>query len=94
MINVKIVKREEKDGFKKLYIRLIRNIHAILLDSVRGQNKQPGEFRKSQNWIGGSSLTNAYFIPPHHSQIEELMGDFENFLHKRWSVRPYIGNKT
>ena len=70
--------------------RLIRNIHAILLDSVRGKNKQPGEFRKSQNWIGGSSLTNAYFIPPHHSEIEELMGDFEKFLHNENIFVPHL----
>jgi Fic family protein len=70
--------------------RLIRNIHAILLDSVRGKNKQPGEFRKSQNWIGGSNLTNAYFIPPHHSELEELMGDFENFLHNEEIFVPHL----
>jgi len=70
--------------------RLIRNIHAILLDSVRGKNKQPGEFKKSQNWIGGSSLTNAYFIPPHHSEIEELMGDFEKFLHNENIFVPHL----
>ena len=70
--------------------RLIKNIHAILLDSVRGKNKQPGEFRKSQNWIGGSSLTNAYFIPPHHSEIEELMGDFEKFLHNEDIFVPHL----
>ncbi len=70
--------------------RLIRNIHAILLDSVRGKNKQPGEFRRSQNWIGGSNLTNAYFIPPHHSEIEELMSDFEKFLHNEDIFVPHL----
>lgn len=70
--------------------RLIRNIHTILLNSVRGKNKQPGEFRKSQNWIGGSNLTNAYFIPPHHSEIEELMGDFEKFLHNEDIFVPHL----
>ena len=80
------------DELKRLPIsnRLIRNIHAILLDSVRGKNKQPGEFRKSQNWIGGSNLTNAYFIPPHHSEIEELMSDFENFLHNEDIFVPHL----
>jgi len=61
--------------------RLIKNTHAILLDSVRGKNKQPGEFRKSQNWIGGASLKTAYFIPPSHNDVPELMSDLEKFLH-------------
>lgn len=68
---------------KKLPIssRLLRNTHAILLDSVRGENKQPGEFRTSQNWIGGSSPADAVFVPPHHQYVAPLMGDLENFLH-------------
>jgi len=70
--------------------RLIRNIHAILLNSVRGKEKQPGEFRKSQNWIGGTNLTNAYFIPPHHSEIDELMGDLELFLHNDKIMVPHL----
>ncbi len=70
--------------------RRIKNIHAILLDSVRGKNKQPGEFRKSQNWIGGTNLSNAYFIPPHHSELNELMSDFENFLHNDEIFVPHL----
>ena len=70
--------------------RLIRNVHAILLNSVRGKNKQPGEFRKSQNWIGGTNLTNAYFIPPHHSELDELMSDFEKFLHNEEIFVPHL----
>lgn len=61
--------------------RLIKHIHAILLDSVRGETKQPGEFRKSQNWIGGASINTAYFIPPHHTKVPELMSDLELFMH-------------
>ena len=61
--------------------RLIRHIHAILLDSVRGEHKQPGEYRMSQNWIGGSSPTDAVFVPPHHKYVNELMGDLEKFIH-------------
>lgn len=60
--------------------RLIRNTHRILLDSVRGEHKLPGEFRTSQNWIGGKSLADAKFIPPSHQFIGELMGDLETFL--------------
>ncbi|MDQ3142305.1 MAG: Fic family protein [Bacteroidota bacterium] len=61
--------------------RLIIKTHAILLDSVRGEHKQPGEFRTSQNWIGGSSPDDAVFVPPHHKYVNELMSDLENFIH-------------
>ena len=61
--------------------RLIRNVHRILMDGVRGEHKQPGEFRKSQNWIGGSSINDAIFVPPTHNSIPELMEDIEKFVH-------------
>lgn len=61
--------------------RLLRESHEILMQGVRGENKTPGHFRTSQNWIGGASITDAVFIPPHHEQVIELMGDLENFLH-------------
>ncbi len=61
--------------------RLLREAHKTLLDSVRGEQKMPGQFRTSQNWIGGSSLDDAIFIPPHHKDVHRLMGDLENFLH-------------
>ena len=61
--------------------RLIRNVHRILMNGVRGEHKQPGEFRKSQNWIGGSSINDAIFVPPTHNSIPELMEDIEKFVH-------------
>lgn len=70
--------------------RLIKHIHDILLDSVRGETKQPGEFRKSQNWIGGTSINTAYFIPPHHTKVPELMGDLELFMHNDQVYVPHL----
>jgi Fic family protein len=61
--------------------RLIRETHRVLLQGVRGENKQPGEFRNSQNWIGGASINDALFVPPTHTSVPELMSDIEMFLH-------------
>jgi len=72
------IKESEKLPFSS---RLIRETHRILLQGVRGENKLPGEFRKSQNWIGGVSLQDAVFIPPVHSSVPELISDLEKFLH-------------
>ncbi|AQG81571.1 Fic family protein [Spirosoma montaniterrae] len=60
--------------------RLFRQTHSQLLSGVRGREKQPGEYRRSQNWIGGASIRDAVFIPPHHSSVDALMGDLEFFL--------------
>lgn len=64
-----------------LSLRLIREIHSKLMDNTRGGHKQPGEFRTSQNWIGGSRPGNARFVPPSPELLMECLDKFEKFLH-------------
>jgi Fic family protein len=70
--------------------RLIRETHRTLLQGVRGKHKQPGEFRQSQNWIGGATLSDAIFVPPVHSSIGELMSDIEKFVHNNTDYFPEL----
>lgn len=63
--------------------RLIKETHKILLKGVRGTHKSPGEFRTSQNWIGGASINDATFVPPTAITVDEYMGDLENFAHNK-----------
>jgi Fic family protein len=80
----------ESLGSLPLSNRLLRDTHFTLLHGVRGRHKQPGEFRKSQNWIGGASLSDATFIPPHQDDLPELMSDFEKFLHNINQALPHL----
>ena len=73
------LKRME-DGFP-LSMRLMREMHGILLSTGRGSTKLPGEFRQSQNWIGGTRPGNALFVPPPPGSVLDLMTNLENFLH-------------
>ena len=68
--------------------RLLRETHAILMEGVRGQEKNPGEFRRSQNWIGGqgSTLKNARYIPPHPEDMTEALSDLEKYMHSEDSL--------
>lgn len=75
-----------EEGFP-LSLRLIREMHEILLSKGRGSHKQPGEFRTSQNWIGGSRPGNARFVPPPPERVMECLDAFEKYLHQE--ERPY-----
>jgi len=82
-------------GFERLEnlplsLRLIREIHSILLQDVRGMHKNPGEFRTSQNWIGGYSITTATYVPPSIDYLNGLLDNFEKFIHEEDVLHPLI----
>jgi Fic family protein len=78
-----------REGFP-LSNRLIREIHGVLLSRGRGEGKDPGEFRRSQNWIGGSRPGNAAFVPPPPQLVPECMGALERFLHDESAELPVL----
>src|SRR5258708_33061146 len=81
--------RRLRGGFP-LSLRLIREIHEILLRGGRGANKTPGEFRRTQNWIGGSRPGNASFVPPPPERLMECLDGFERFLHDERHKLPVL----
>ena len=78
-----------RDGFP-LSLRLIREIHEVLLSKGRGSHAQPGQFRRSQNWIGGSRPGNAAYVPPPPEYVMECMGQLEMFLHQESPSLPLL----
>jgi Fic family protein len=78
-----------REGFP-LSLRLLREIHGILLATGRGADKSPGEFRRSQNWLGGSRPGNAVFVPPPPDRLMDCLGPFEHFLHDEPEPMPLL----
>ena len=83
------IKRIQVDDFP-LSNRLIREVHEVLMRGVRGENKTPGEFRKTQNWIGGTGPSNAVFVPPSIDKLHELLSDLEFFIHNENIKTPHL----
>ena len=77
------------EGFP-LSLRLIKEMHAVLLSRGRGSDQTPGEFRRTQNWIGGTRPGNAAFVPPPAEQVQDCMGKLELFLHDQPEATPAL----
>jgi Fic family protein len=78
-----------REGFP-LSLRLLREIHGVLLETGRGADKSPGEFRRSQNWLGGSRPGNAVFVPPPPERLMDCLGPLEHFLHDEPEPMPSL----
>lgn len=83
------LKRLREDNFP-LSLRLIREVHKVLLAKGRGSDKMPGEFRRSQNWLGGTRPGNARFVPPPPDRVAACMNDLEKFLHDQPQRTPVL----
>jgi len=83
------LKRLREDGFP-LSLRLIREMHEVLLAQGRGSDKTPGEFRRTQNWVGGTRPGNARFVPPPPDQMTDCLGNLELFLHDQPQRTPVL----
>ena len=80
------------EALKKLPVStgLLNKTHKLIMQGVRGKDKQPGEFRHSQNWIGGASINDAVFIPPHYEDLPKLITDLEKFVNNDDVPAPHL----
>jgi Fic family protein len=73
-----------------LSLRLIRDVHRVLMTDGRGSHQTPGEFRRSQNWIGGTAPWNARFVPPPQHEMMQALDNLERFLHDEYGYTPPV----